>query len=139
MDLVRYFETSVTGKALLIGAMVLTLLVPLGMIERLVAERGQRHDAASAAVASTLGSQTVGGPILIVPFRAANSGDPAASDELYLLPEELDIVSDSKTKTLRAGSIEFQPTRLTSGSAVASLYPRQLRATATESTFGTRP
>lgn len=103
MDLVRYFETSVTGKALFIGAMVLTLLVPLGMIGRLIAERGQRHDAASAAVASTLGSQTVGAPILIVPFRAANSGDPAASDEIYLLPEELDIASDSKTKTVARG------------------------------------
>jgi inner membrane protein len=103
MDLVRYFETSITGKALFIGAIVLMLLIPLGMIGRLIAERGQRHDAASAAVASTLGSQTVGGPILIVPFRAANSGDPAASDELYLLPEELDIASDSKTKSVARG------------------------------------
>ena len=41
MDVVRYFETSVTGKALFIGALVLTLLVPLGMIERLIAERGR--------------------------------------------------------------------------------------------------
>lgn len=103
MDVVRFLQTSVTGKALFIGALVLTLLVPLGMIERLIAERGQRHDAASAEVASTLGSQTVGGPILIVPFRAANSGDTSASDELYLLPEQLDITSDSKTKTVVRG------------------------------------
>ena len=103
MDVVRFLQTSITGKALFIGALVLTLLVPLGMIEKLIAERGQRHDAASAEVASTLGGQTVGGPILILPFRAANSGDPAASDELYLLPEVLDIASDSKTKTVTRG------------------------------------
>jgi len=101
--LVRFFETSVTGKAIFIGALVLTLLVPLGMIERLIAERTQRHDAATAEVARALGSQTIGGPILIVPFRAANSGDPAASDALYLLPEELDIASDSRTKIVERG------------------------------------
>jgi inner membrane protein len=50
-----------------------------------------------------LGSQTVGGPVLIVPFRLANSDDPAASDELYLLPEQLDIASESKTKTVARG------------------------------------
>jgi inner membrane protein len=103
MDIVRFLETSITGKALFIGVLVLLLLVPLAMIERLIAERGQRHDAASAEVASTLGSQTVGGPILIVPFRLANSSDPAASDALYLLPEQLDIVSDSTTKTVNRG------------------------------------
>jgi inner membrane protein len=103
MDVVRFFETSVTGKALFIGALVLLLLVPLGMVERLIAERGQRHDAASAAVASTLGSQTVGGPILIVPMRPTNSGSPAATDDLYVLAESLDISSDSKTKAIARG------------------------------------
>jgi inner membrane protein len=104
MDLVRYLETSVTGKALFIGVLVVTLLVPLGMIERLIAERGQRHDAASAAIASTWGGgQTIGGPILIVPLRVANSADPAATDEMYLLPEELDIASDVKVQALARG------------------------------------
>jgi inner membrane protein len=103
MDIVRFLETSITGKALFIGALVLLLLIPLAMIERLIAERGQRHDAASADVASSLGSQTVGGPILIVPFRLANSSDPAATDALYLLPEQLDIASDSNTKTVTRG------------------------------------
>jgi inner membrane protein len=103
MDVIRFFETSVTGKALFIGALILTLLVPLGMIERLIAERGQRHDAASAAVASTLGSQTIGGPILVVPFRLVSSNDPAATDELYLLPEELGISSDSQTHPIARG------------------------------------
>ena len=103
MGAIRFFQTSVTGKALFIGLLVLTLLVPLGMIERLIGERGQRHDAASAAVAGTLGNQTVGGPILVVPFRPVGSSEPAASDELYILPEELDISSDSKTQTIARG------------------------------------
>jgi inner membrane protein len=104
MDLVRYFETSITGKALFIGALVATLLVPLGMIQHLIAERGQRHDAASAAVASSWGhGQTIGGPILIVPIRLASSADAAASDEMYWLPDELDIASDVQTQSLARG------------------------------------
>jgi inner membrane protein len=103
MDVVRFFETSVTGKALFIGALVLTLLVPLGMIERLISERGQRHDAAIAEVASALGSQTVGGPTVIVPFRLTSSTDPAATDELHIPPAQLDIASDSKTQTIARG------------------------------------
>jgi inner membrane protein len=103
MYFVRYLETSVTGKALFIGALVATLLVPLGMIERLIAERGQRHDAANAAVASNLGSQTVGGPILIVPMRPANGGSAAQTEDMYVLAERLDIASDSKTKTIARG------------------------------------
>jgi len=103
MDIVRFFARSVTGKALFIAMLILVLLIPLGMIERLIGERGQRHDAASAAVASTLGGQTVGGPILIVPMRPANSSSRDATDELYLLPEELDISSELKTQTVTRG------------------------------------
>jgi inner membrane protein involved in colicin E2 resistance len=53
MDSVRFFATSIIAKPLFIGVLILTLLVPLGMIERLIADRGQRRDAASAEVAST--------------------------------------------------------------------------------------
>jgi inner membrane protein len=103
MDLVRFFETSVTGKALFIGALVLTLLIPLGMIERLIGERGERHDAASAAVANTLGNQTVGGPVLIVPMRPANSGSTGATEDTFGLAERLDLSSDSKTRVITRG------------------------------------
>ena len=70
MKLLETLQTSVLGKVLFIGALILTLLIPLGMIQELVVERGQRYEGARAEIAQTWGeAQTIGGPILIVPFR----------------------------------------------------------------------
>ena len=104
MDVIRYFETSVTGKALFIGALVLTLLVPLGMIERLIAERSLSYQAARADIGRTWGQrQTIGGPILIVPVRPPSGGYPVANEDFYILPDELDIVSDAQVQVLARG------------------------------------
>ena len=61
---------SVTGKVTFIGLLILVLLIPLGMIEGLVAERSQLYDAWRATTSGGRGgeAQIVGGPILIVPF-----------------------------------------------------------------------
>ncbi len=104
MDVVRFLETSVTGKALFIGALVLTLLVPLGMIERLIAERSLTYQAARTEVGRTWGQrQTIGGPILIVPVRPPSGGYPVANQDFYILPEELDIASDAQVQVLARG------------------------------------
>jgi inner membrane protein len=47
LDLIEFAKTSVTGKALFIGALILALLIPLGMIEDLVAERARLYEAAA--------------------------------------------------------------------------------------------
>jgi inner membrane protein len=104
MGFVRFVQTSVTGKALFIGALILLLLVPLAMVEQLIAERGQRQDNATAEVASTWGhGQTIGGPILVVPLRLTGEGQAVTTDELYLLPDELDIASDAQSQALARG------------------------------------
>ena len=104
MDIDRVFDTCVTRQAFFIGGFVVTVVVPLAMVERLIAERGQRHDNASAEVGSTWGhGQTIGGPILVVPLRLTSEGQSVANDELYLLPDQLDIASDVQSQALARG------------------------------------
>jgi inner membrane protein len=104
MDVVRFLQTSVTGKALFVGALVLTLLIPLAMVERLIAERSLRYEGARADVARIWGRrQTIGGPILIVPVRLTSGGDSVADSEFYILPDQLDIASDAKVQALARG------------------------------------
>jgi inner membrane protein len=60
---------SVTGKVLFIAFLILVLLIPLGMIEGVAIERSQLYEAARADIARSWGqAQTIGGPILVVPF-----------------------------------------------------------------------
>ena len=92
------FETlqgSVTGKVLFIGGLILLLLLPVGMIKDLIRERTGLYDAARANVAAAWGApQTIGGPILVVPFqftRMSYAQPVTITDELYLLPEALEL------------------------------------------------
>lgn len=103
----RDLQRSVTGKVLFIGFLVVSLLVPLGMIEGLIRERRQHYETARADVASAWGAaQVVGGPILIVPFRFTRPGlaEPLTlTDELYALPESLRIVGTVTTEERKRG------------------------------------
>jgi inner membrane protein len=80
---------------LFIGALVMLLLVPLGMIQELIRERSGLYDVARADIARAWGgAQTIGGPILVVPFqytRLSYAQPVTVTDELYVLPEDLAI------------------------------------------------
>jgi inner membrane protein len=110
MTLVETLKYSVVGKVLFIGALILTLLIPLGMIEDLTTERAQRYESARADVARAWGeAQTIGGPILVVPFRFTKlsyAQPVTASDELYLLADELEIASEAQVEKLKRGIYE---------------------------------
>jgi inner membrane protein len=104
VDLIPFLKTSVTGKILVIGALILALLIPLGMIENLIAERARLYESAREEIAGTWGrGQTIGGPILIVPFRFKKDQHLTATDELYLLPDELEIASEAHVHELARG------------------------------------
>jgi inner membrane protein len=98
---------SVTGKVLFIGVLILVLLIPLGMIEGVVHERAQRYDEARADIARAWGAaQTIGGPILVVPFtytRFVNGQSVAIRDELYLLPEQIEYDGRVEAEQRRRG------------------------------------
>lgn len=66
----RPWRDSVLLKMIVNGLLCLALLVPLGMVQLLVAERQGRRDQVANEVAGIWGqAQSLGGPILTVPYR----------------------------------------------------------------------
>ncbi|MGZ9060105.1 MAG: inner membrane CreD family protein [Burkholderiaceae bacterium] len=62
-------RNSVLLKALLVGLLAVLMLIPLGMIEGLIAERASRRaDAIASVQASFAGPQTVGLPFFVWPY-----------------------------------------------------------------------
>ncbi len=98
---------SVTGKVLFIAFLILILLIPLGMIEGLVVERAFLYGTARDDIGRSWGqTQTIGGPILVVPFahtRYVNGQAVSVSDELYVLPEQLTINGQAEAQERRRG------------------------------------
>lgn len=86
---------SLASKALIIGAIVLALLIPLTMLRGLVSERTALREQANAKVAQGWGGDlVVGGPMLVIPtLRTVTDGEKSRveRDELYLLPSQLDV------------------------------------------------
>ena len=111
----KALQGSVTAKVVFVGVLILVLLIPLGMIEGLVGERQILYDVARADIARAWGqAQTVGGPILVVPFTYtryvtdvnivnAERRAIAVKDELYVLPEQLEIRGDADAEERRRG------------------------------------
>src|SRR4029453_11881583 len=95
---------SVTLKAVMIGAIVLLLLVPLAMLRGLVSERAALREQAYARVAEGWGGDIVlGGPMLIVPTQRTvvervddKDVTRVVRSDLYLLPARLDMKVDLK-------------------------------------------
>jgi inner membrane protein len=104
---VRALAGSVTVKILFIAFLILVLLIPLGMIEGLISERSQLYEGARADIARSSGqAQTIGGPILVVPFaytRYVNGQSVIVMDEIYVLPERLEISGSAESEERRRG------------------------------------
>ena len=84
------------ARLAIMGILLLGLMVPLVMVHGVVSERASRRDGAVAEVgASWGGPQTVGGPILAVPYQYTsfdNAGrSKAESARAYFLPSLLEI------------------------------------------------
>lgn len=65
---------ALTMRALLVGALALSMLVPLSFVATIVQERADRHASVLDDIARTWGGpQTVTGPILVVPFTEVDT------------------------------------------------------------------
>ncbi len=98
----NYFEKqknritgSVSVKLMVVGFLTLLLLIPSGMIKRMIAEREARRDETVMEVTSKWGNaQTLCGPVLTVPFLTyANTRDgvKVVRKLAHFLPETLNI------------------------------------------------
>jgi inner membrane protein len=98
------------ARTLVIGLIVIGLLLPLGRVESLVAERGAMRDAAEQRVAQGWGrAQTLGGPVLLIPVDTRTIDPADARREIvrrevrFLLPETLDVVADLAPQERHSG------------------------------------
>ena len=67
----RWIEESITVKLTSIGFLVLILLIPSSWIQDLMIERQSRADDVIREVSEKWsGSQTLSGPILVIPYKA---------------------------------------------------------------------
>ncbi len=82
----RGLRASVTVKLLFIGFLVLLLLIPMGMIESVIYERNNLYLSAKQNIMNAWGrEQTVGGPVLTLPYRAVYTDDKGFNAEWKVL------------------------------------------------------
>src|ERR1051325_8534523 len=103
-----------------VGALVLVLLIPLGMISDVLRDRLERRNAAVADITSSWGKEKkLIGPILRIPYLykfktvkeiAGPDGkmerrevEETATATAYFLPETLKIAGDAQTQELHRG------------------------------------
>ncbi len=120
----RPLRNSVVLKMVVVGVLVLLLLIPLAMVRGLISERQARREQVATEIASIWGqAQTLGGPVLIVPFRARRTDENGKSviyrELAYFLPETLKIDGEIRPERRRRGIFEV------------AVYQSDLRGTAT--------
>ena len=93
----RTLRESVLFKMTLIAFLFLALGIPLAMVRSQILERKQRRDAVVSEVSSTWGNaQTLGGPVLTVPYLVHSEKDEKGkvttwTQHAYFLPETLKV------------------------------------------------
>lgn len=100
-QLFLWFRNSLTIRILGIGILTLLLLIPSFMISSLIDERQVTRNDAETEVTSKWGAaQTIGGPIVSVPFYESLRNDRGELESIlryaHFLPEELQITGTVK-------------------------------------------
>ena len=146
-------QESVTFKLILIAFLTIVLLIPSALVGDLITERAMRqNDVIKDIAGNWAGSQTIKGPVLVIPYRRViRSADPAKPENskevienLYVLPENLNFKAHLKTEVLHKGIFEavvyntaiqvsgnFSPADLTA----VSISPDQLMLDKAKITF----
>jgi inner membrane protein len=108
----RWIQESIMVKLFSIGFLILILLIPSAWIDDLIRERQQRADSVIDEVADKWsGSQTVSGPVLIIPYKKQEVIDRGKEgkeireyiEKAFFLPEQLDITGNVKPQVLHRG------------------------------------
>jgi inner membrane protein len=108
----RWIQESITVKLFSIGFLVLILLIPSTWITSLIEEREGRAEGVMQEVYQKWsGSQTLSGPILVIPYKKTETVDRGKEgketreviDRYYFLPEKLAITGEVNPKVLHRG------------------------------------
>jgi inner membrane protein len=104
-------RTSAIARLAVMGILMLGLMVPLMMVRGVVSERtGRRDDAVAEVGRGWGGPQTVGGPILAVPYRHTwvdrDGRSKTGSAHAYFLPAVVEIEGSVEPELRRRGLFE---------------------------------
>lgn len=108
----KWIQESIMIKLMSIGFLILILLIPSSWIDSLIYERQQRAESVMNEVADKWsGSQTLTGPVLVVPFRKQQVIDHGQEgkevreivDKAFFLPETLNIKGKISPEVLHRG------------------------------------
>jgi len=110
-EFLQRLRASVTVKLLFIGFLVLLLLIPMGMIESVIYERNHLYFTAKQDIMNAWGGeQTIGGPVLTLPYRVGYTDDKGIErvrqSLAHFLPEQLNIRGQLDTETRYRGIYE---------------------------------
>lgn len=122
----NWLSGSVTIKFLILGFLILILLIPSSMVDNLIYERQSLRDSAISDISSKWGgAQTIGAPVISVPYLASVKNDKGEYETrtyyVHFLPEMLKING------------ELFPKKKYRGIYVVMLYNSKLHV---EGTFG---
>jgi len=89
-------RTSVMARLVVMGIILLGLLLPLSMVERVVSERAVRRDSVATDISSTWGgAQVLAGPMLTVPYECTIVENDGRTRQVIgrasFLPETLNV------------------------------------------------
>ena len=108
----NWIKESIMVKLFSIGFLLLILLIPSAWIQNIMEERQQRADSVVQEVSdSWSGSQTVAGPILVIPYKKYEVIDRGKGqkdtyekiEKAYFLPEQLDVNGKVSPELLHRG------------------------------------
>ena len=104
----NWSRNSVTLKLLVIGFLILVLLIPSSMVSSLVNEREGLRDGATSEVSSKWGAaQTLGGPVISVPYYVTYKNDKNETERrieyAHFLPDSLHVTGELKPEKRSRG------------------------------------
>lgn len=108
----KWIQESIMVKLVSIGFLILILLIPTSWIESIIYERQTRAEEVVSEVAGKWsGSQTISGPVMIVPYKRQEVVDRGKDgkevheykENAYFLPEDLKIDGNLKPEKLSRG------------------------------------
>lgn len=100
----KWHESSILIKLTVITLIILALLIPSSWIQNLVDERQDIQTKMLSAVSdSWSGSQSVQGPVLVIPYNKVLGAATNAIGYIYLLPNDLYINAKLKTQPFNQG------------------------------------
>jgi inner membrane protein len=101
-------RTSAMARLLVMALLLMGLLIPLEMVKSVVGERAARRDAVVQEVSVTWGGpQTIGGPVLVVPYRSTFTNRDGKQQEVIarasFLPELLEVIGTVEPEVRKRG------------------------------------